>query len=490
MKVTASDFYTYYRPSECALRIQLRHRGLEEAEPGPYEEVIRRLGTRYEQDHLATFPSYVDISIGTLEERERMTRSEVAKAASVIYQPVLRVVREIDAVDCEIIGEPDFLINFNGKYLIRDVKLSRRITLKDHPEIILQLGLYGWLFEQVFGSRPESLEVYSGTGQIVRIDYDEGTAALEVLQKIIDYKRASEELYSPVGWTKCGSCGFRDRCWKNAEGKKDVARVVGVDQGLVVALREIGIITVQDFLREFTEERLQKFKRPWGKGTQRVGNRATSIMHMARALASDEERLLQKPDVPHCPNYVMFDLEGLPPQLDELEKIYLWGLQVFGEKPGRFQPALAGFGDNGDREGWKSFLTEADKIFAEYGDIPFVHWHHYEKTHLKMYLERFGDRNNIAERAIRNLLDLLPITQQSVTLPLPSYSLKVVEKYIGFKRTQEEYGGDWAMAKYIEATEIGDEELRAKVVDQILTYNQEDLQAIWAVLKWLRSKTA
>lgn len=90
--------------------------------------------------------------------------------------------------------------------------------------------------------------------------------------------------------------------------------------------------------------------------------------------------------------------------------------------------------------------------------------------------------------AQRNLLDLLPIVQQSIALPLPSYSLKVVERYVGFQRTQDEYGGDWAMAKYIEATETEDEALRAEVIDKILVYNQEDLQATWAVLGWLRGK--
>lgn len=88
----------------------------------------------------------------------------------------------------------------------------------------------------------------------------------------------------------------------------------------------------------------------------------------------------------------------------------------------------------------------------------------------------------------QNLLDLLPITQASVALPLPSYSLKVVEHYVGFRRTQEEYGGEWAMAKYIEATEMEDEERRQEVIDQIRRYNQEDLEATWAVLQWLRAK--
>jgi len=52
----------------------------------------------------------------------------------------------------------------------------------------------------------------------------------------------------------------------------------------------------------------------------------------------------------------------------------------------------------------------------------------------------------------------------------------------------DEYGGDWAMAKYIEATETEDAGQRAQVLDQILAYNREDLEATWAVLKWLKSK--
>jgi predicted RecB family nuclease len=56
------------------------------------------------------------------------------------------------------------------------------------------------------------------------------------------------------------------------------------------------------------------------------------------------------------------------------------------------------------------------------------------------------------------------------------------------KRTQEEYGGDWSMAKYIEAIELQDEAQRATVMDEILTYNQDDLKATWAVLEWLKAK--
>ena len=36
--------------------------------------------------------------------------------------------------------------------------------------------------------------------------------------------------------------------------------------------------------------------------------------------------------IPMRDNYIMFDLEGMPPHLDELEKIYLWGMQVYGKR--------------------------------------------------------------------------------------------------------------------------------------------------------------
>jgi predicted RecB family nuclease len=105
-------------------------------------------------------------------------------------------------------------------------------------------------------------------------------------------------------------------------------------------------------------------------------------------------------------------------------------------------------------------------------------------------MERFGDIDGIAARIKDNLLDLLPVTQQSVALPLPTYSLKAVEKHVGFTRSQEEYGGEWSMAKYIEATETEDAGKRQEVLEQIRIYNREDLEATWAVLDWLRKKSS
>jgi predicted RecB family nuclease len=44
------------------------------------------------------------------------------------------------------------------------------------------------------------------------------------------------------------------------------------------------------------------------------------------------------------------------------------------------------------------------------------------------------------------------------------------------------------MATFIEATETSDERKQNGLMDKILAYNREDLEATWAVFVWLRSK--
>ena len=53
-------------------------------------------------------------------------------------------------------------------------------------------------------------------------------------------------------------------------------------------------------------------------------------------------------------------------------------------------------------------------------------------------------------------------------------------------KRQDEYGGDWSIAKYIEAVETKDEDKRRDIMNDILKYNEEDLMATWAVFEWLR----
>jgi predicted RecB family nuclease len=366
--------------------------------------------------------------------------------------------------------------------------MARHVSEKDHPEIAKQLQIYGWLFEKTTGNRPLRLEVLKGDGNIEPLNYQGQDAVISYLRSLLGIISTSQEPYSPVGWSKCGGCGYNDLCMARANESQTVALLPDVDQGLARRLKELGVLTIKDLAAKYSETGLAELKRPWGAREQKVGKKAEGILLQARAMIEKTEIVVKRPEIPVSTNYVMFDFEGLPPQLDDLDKIYLWGMQVFGEKPSGFLYSLAETGVDGDKKGWERFLKIGENILVEYGDIPFVHWHHYEKTKINTYIKRYGDRDGIAERILRRLVDLLPITKDAVILPQPSYSLKVVEKHVGFKRTQDEYGGDWSIAKYIEAVETEDEGKRKSLMDEILKYNEEDLKATWAVFEWLRKK--
>lgn len=488
MRLTASDFASCHRPTRCDLRVFLRHHREQEAEPGPYEVVLRRLGLRHERDHLATLGMFANVSAASLDEQVKQTADGIERKVSVLYQPAFVATERICGTDVEIVGVPDFLILDGNNYLIRDSKMALRIDAENHPEILMQLQLYGWLFQRSCGHAPKGLQVCAGTGEIVTIPYDGGVAALRELERLLTVKQLTVEPYEPVGWTKCLGCGFTDRCWAQAEKNSDVALVYCVDQSLARTLHSQGTRTRKELLANFDAASLSELKRPHGDRDQRVGKAAERILRFADAMEKKQEIVLAAPAIPPHKNYVMFDLEGMPPHLDELDKIYLWGAQVFGENPSEFKVALSGFGADGDREGWIGFLENAKQIFETYGDIPWVHWAPYEETYLRRYAARFGDVGGIASRVARNLLDLLTVTRESVVLPLPSFSLKVVEDYVGFVRKEAEYGGAWAMATFIEATETSDEGKRKELMDKIVAYNKEDLEATWAVFQWLRAR--
>lgn len=488
MRLTASDFMTYWRPSPCELRVFLLEKGEAEAEPGAFDEVLRRLGICHEQEHLATLGPYIDLSKVLIDGRVGKTLEAVTNKTPVIYQPAFVVQHRIAGTDVEIVGVPDFLILDGDGYVIRDCKMSRQIEADIHPEIVAQVQLYGWLFERSTGISAKALQVYNGMKEIVGVEDDGGESALTVLENLLSLKQLDGEPYEPVGWSKCGGCGFNKRCVDRAEADGSVALVPDVDQNLARTLRGIGVSTRKELLARFDFVSLSELRRPHGQHERRVGKTAERIIDFAQAMETQQEKILCVPAIPLFHSYVMFDLEGMPPHLDEIETIYLWGMQVFGQKPSEFVPAVAGFGPGGDRDGWLAFLSNAKRVFETCGDIPFVHWASYEKTKLNLYIHRYGDPDGIADRVKANLLDLLTVARVSIVLPVPSFSLKVIERYIGFKRTQSEFGGQWAMAMFIEATETSDESKRKELMGEIMKYNREDLEATWAVFQWLRAK--
>jgi predicted RecB family nuclease len=621
--IRASDVYDYYYPSRCARRVALRARGEPETTAdSPFDELLRDLGLRHERAHLAALSGVVDLSsVRDSKDRERRTLAAIGEGATAIYQPLFRTRIVLDGESCELVGEPDFLVNHpdGSGYVIRDSKLARKPTSGRHVAIPLQLQVYGLLYERATGQRPRELQVHAGAGDIVRVPYAGQAPVIEALSEHRRMRLAALDAYEPVGWTKCSGCGFHDRCWDEATASGAVAHQTPGNQERARGLHARGIATIEA-LPEAIDDAAH-FEFFWeGKTEFRIRGFVPGLRRSAEAFLSGKPVVVAAPDLPDAADCVMLDLEGLPPYLDELEKIYLWGVKDYRGFSPRFLPALAGFGPEGDRAGWDQFLAICAALLAERPNLRFVHWGNYEQTKIRDYMERYGERSSgarigghleashheashpeaghaeagrpgashsesghpgashsegvqteaghpeasrpkaahpeashpetshlqashseersdeesrtesaplgdpapdlwlplagepstqaeellapfpsfdaaqlppapsgTADRILERLVDLLTVVKASVVLPLPSYGLKVVEQLVGFERRLTEYQGNVAMARYIEACETSDPATREDIMSEILTYNEEDLDATRAVMEWLRT---
>ncbi|MGH2950934.1 MAG: PD-(D/E)XK nuclease family protein, partial [Solirubrobacterales bacterium] len=286
MRLVATDFFSLYRPSECGLRVWLRAQREDEAPPGPYAEVLMRLGLEHERRHLARFPDHVDLGKLPIEERAERTRELVEEGERVIYQAALRAETTLADTEVEIVGVPDFLLPARDGYAIRDSKLARRIGGGRKPEVEHQLATYGWLYQQTFGRHPVALQVHNGASEIVDLPYEDGEEALAVLERILRLRLAEDEPDETLAWGKCSGCGFYERCWPRAVERRSVALLPWTGVGLIGELERGGVETIDQLLERHDAESLAEVERPWGRRMQKVGpDAAARTLASARALA-------------------------------------------------------------------------------------------------------------------------------------------------------------------------------------------------------------
>lgn len=483
--ITADDVFALHRPSPCKRRVFLKANRPElAASPSDYDRMIMTLGQEHEAAHLASLPpaQRPRYRPGDLAAGADATRALVKEGADVIYQGVLL------SEQAGLAGIPDFLIRRGSSYVIRDAKLA--LNLDSHPEVPAQLSLYARAFQDSFSVAPAGTEVVLGDGEIAET---KEVAVTELASRIAALKDASGEPDEAVGWSKCQECAFFGHCWQEADKRRDPAVIYGVDQGMRNALVSIGVDTY-DKLVEMPVAELTILQRSWGKGSRKVGSTlAGKVQHQVKCILSGRVDILQEPEMPPDGPCVWFDIEADPHDEGLENRVYLWG--CLGDLRDGTEPeywgAVADQGDEGDRQAWFDFLAHCRQMLNELGDVPFVHYSHYEKTWVRKYAERWGDPDGTAARVQSLLWD---VQKKAITgyvcLPVPSYGLKAVEKCAGFKRTQDDYGGLWSIVRYREGVRASSDEERRSIGEDILRYNREDCEAMRYILDWLRCLTA
>ncbi len=491
VRITASDIYQLMGRKHCGRAFYFRDHDILGAAPTQLQEMLRGLGVEAEKEHLHEFDHILDLSDGPLEERAEHTVRAINAGTGAIYQGVLKTSFEIDGTSCEVIGVPDFMVFKPGGTAIRDVKIATSIDPKKRKDIISQLHLYGWLFERVFDRPPAAIQIKSGSGKLLKLTGKINSKRIEDnLRMIFRAKTASIPPYCPTKLSRASDCPYFSRCWEQAITNEDPCTIPGVSSALAIWFRNNQISNIGEVINKMSETELAEIKLPHGKSKKRVGQkRAQAILRSAEALKS--RRIIEhgRLDLPLSKHFAILDLEATPSVGKQQGLVYLWGTCVKGPEPLDFHAAFLTGDLTDESTGWFRFLAQARNIFERYGDsIPFLHWSPFEKTHLKRCINAYQDPLGIGQHVINNLLDLHRVVKSNLTLPVHSYGLKEIEKYVGFVRSQDQFGGDWSIAVWNDAMNAGSTDDRKMLLNELAIYNKEDLEGLWAVYEWLAAR--
>ncbi len=351
-----------------------------------------------------------------------------------------------------------------------------RIGKRPKPEYELLLALQAELLGSLQGQVPKRgfLILKDGKWHPVPLSRHR----VQVRRLLRDYLHSLDQPEPPqvlMARSRCHLCHWREHCRQLNAVAQPLSLLPGVTGSRYPLLREAGIHSIEA-LANARLEMLQAIPK-LGAGV------ALQLQLQARATLSRKPLWLQSPPqaLPTAPVELYFDIEADPRH----NVAYLLGLlvveQAEGEKLVSYHSCLAAEPQE-EEQAWKQFL----QLVQRYPDAPIYHFHGFEVQ----TCQRLGGRYPTDSRQVRQLLqrfvDLHAWIQRSVVLPIESYSLKNIARWLGFEWRLPNANGAQSIYWYSQWLETRDR----RYLEQSLIYNEDDCRATYHLKAWLSQSAA
>ncbi|HTR97283.1 MAG TPA: TM0106 family RecB-like putative nuclease [Candidatus Acidoferrales bacterium] len=460
--------------AECPRRLWLRqHDAREGTPPTDHQRVLRERTAVLERETLARFPDRV----GPIWNREGSFAAAAAESLRRLREERVPLVRPaLLSPDGRRSSVPLLLWWDGGTLAVLDVRLAHRPQARS--DFALQLAHDRALLREIAGIEPGRFEIVNGHGETIAVKPASESAYARALAAAEAVLAREDEPDLLLSHSACRACAFYDHCWDRAEAERRIEILPEVQGAHVAAYHAAGVRTLVRLAA------LATGRTPAGLPEAVVRRAAIA----AAAWRDDRAVWLRAPRLPEGP-CVWLDFEGDARGEDAGIPIYLWGLarEPGGDAAPRGEAIVAGLDDGGDARAWQRFVARADQLLAAEPGLRFVHWDQYEPLWVRRYAARHGAPPGFLERFERATFDLKRALDQSVRLPLRSYSIKFVARWLGFAWRNPESGSEWSAARFHRACATGDAAERERLLREIAEYNEDDLLAMRAIWRWMRA---
>jgi predicted RecB family nuclease len=285
----------------------------------------------------------------------------------------------------------------------------------------------------------------------------------------------SEEPEVFIAHNRCDLCPWLKHCYGVAQSTQHLSLLPGVTASRYVQLKAHQLTTVEA-LAIANPHRLETLPGFGPHVAHKLVKQAQATLYN-RAIAAPEDGtppLIPLAELPTADVELYFDIEAAPEQ----NLIYLHGVLVVDRvaQTETFHPMLAECQEDEGRV-WEQFL----ELVWRYPDAPIFHFCPYEVQTVKRMAELYGTPRHRVEPLLDRFVDLHERVTRVAILPIESYALKQIARWIGFDWRDAEANGAQSICWYSQWLETGDRGF----LDLILRYNEDDCRATYWVKDWL-----
>ncbi len=409
----------------------------------------------------------------------KATLDLMVQGVDAIHQAVLVMPSPVEGV--QLVSQPDLLVKEPGwscwgdwVYAPIDIKLGKKPKL-DYQVVA---AYHAYVLSRVQGVWPAQSSLALRGGQLYPVDLDRLVLKLQdTLNQGLRDLRSPQPPELFISHSRCDLCQWFSHCYGEAKAERHLSLLPGVTPARYEFLRQHHIATVAA-LAQTSPHQLAPLP-GFGESV------AEKLVHQAQALLDNRAIPRTDPrsphgfplwpeDLPEGEFELFFDIEAAPDQ----NLIYLHGVLVVNRITGEETfHALLAESQTQERQAWQDFLD----LVHTYPDAPVYHFCPYEAQTVRKLGQIYGTHNRHIETLLSRFFDVHKCVTDGVTLPIESYALKHIARWMGFDWRDEGANGAQSICWYNAWAETGD----STYLEAILRYNEDDCRATYHVKDWL-----
>lgn len=372
---------------------------------------------------------------------------------------------------------PDLLTKTEGASMFGDwIYVPTDIRLSKRPKLEYQIlaTFHAYLLASIQGVWPEESYLYLRERGLHPVNLTINQPKLDLLlSELLEIIQTQQEPEVFIVSNRCSLCGWLSHCYQIAQQDQHLSLLPGVTPSRYPILQSHNLASVED-LAFANPTQLAEVTGFGPEVANKLVCQAQAFAKQAPVIFAANKVRAVSSQISPAPIELYFDIEAEP----SLNLAYLHGVLVVDreQQTETFHPLLADQ-PHQEEQVWLQFL---DLVLA-YPQAPIYHFCAYEVQTVERLAALYGSPDTIIQPLVERFIDLHALVTHTVVLPVESYTLKLIARWLGFEWRNSEANGAQSIYWYSEWLSTGNRDF----LDTIVDYNEDDCQATYHIKNWL-----